>query len=302
MKKAIIAVIVLILIVFGVSLLLKSPKIEAPVVPTNTNEAIVPEGQMETGEVPVVDKTKTVLGTSVGGNKIMAYHFGEGSSELVFVGGIHGGYEWNTSLVAFKLMDYLKENPNVVPKNVKVTVIPVVNPDGLKKVTGKSDRFEPADVSKDQTVVVSGRFNSNNVDLNRNFDCDWQAEGKWQNKTVSGGTSAFSEPESLAIKNYIEAHNPKAAVVWYSSAGGVYASNCHNGVLPETTTILGKFATASGYPAHKEFNFYEITGDMVNWLASKKIPAISVLLTDHTNIEWEKNKAGIEALLKNYTE
>lgn len=301
MKKAIIAIIVIILIVFGLSFLLKSPKVDdTALTPDVFVDTPAPEGQMETGETPV-DKTKTVLGTSVGGQPVTAFHFGEGETELLFVGGIHGGYEWNTALVAYELMDYLKANPNAVPKDLKVTVIPVLNPDGLKKVTGTAEKFQPADVSKSNEVVVSGRFNANNVDLNRNFDCDWQAEGKWQSKTVSGGSAAFSEPESLAMKNYIESKKPEAVVVWYSSAGGVFASNCHNGVLPETTKILNAYATASGYPAYKEFDFYEITGDMVNWLASKNIPAISVLLTDHTNTEWNKNKKGIEALFKFYS-
>jgi hypothetical protein len=54
-------------------------------------------------------------------------------------------------------------------------------------------------------VVVSGRYNGNTVDLNRNFDCDWQASGVWQSTQVSGGSKAFSEPEpSLAIKTYVE--------------------------------------------------------------------------------------------------
>jgi hypothetical protein len=88
--------------------------------------------------------------------------------------------------------------------------------------------------------------------------------------------------------------------VWYSSAGGVFASNCHNGILPETLTLTNTFAKASGYPAYNDFNFYEITGDMVNWLAKEEIPAISVLLTNHTDTEWTKNKAGIEAVLKQY--
>ena len=36
---------------------------------------------------------------------------------------------------------------------------------------------------------------------------------------------------------------------------------------------------------------------MVNWLASLEIPAISVLLTTRENTEWNKNKAGVEAVL-----
>ncbi len=244
---------------------------------------------------------ESVIGKSVENRDIVAYHFGIGTTtELLFVGGIHGGYEWNTSLVAYQMVDYLKANPSVIPANVKVTVIPVLNPDGLNKVVGSPGRFAVSSVPKDANATVIGRFNANNVDLNRNFDCDWQASAVWQKKTVSGGSSAFSEPESLAIKNYVEKNNPTAVVVWYSSAGGVYASSCHNGVSLETSNLTNKYASASGYPAYENFNFYEITGDMVNWLAKKNIPAISVLLTNHTDTEWSKNQKGIEALLKYY--
>jgi len=218
----------------------------------------------------------------------------------LFVGGIHGGYEWNTSLVAYEMIEYLDKNKTVVPDNVRVTVIPVLNPDGLKKVVGIEGPFEVADVTGTQAVKISGRFNANNVDLNRNFDCDWEAKAKWQNREVSGGDAAFSEPESLAIKNYVETNKPDAVVVWYSSAGGVFASSCHNGVSDETLALTNAFAKASGYPAYENFDFYEITGDMVNWLAKKNIPAISVLLSTHDDIEWTKNKAGIEAILDYY--
>ena len=39
---------------------------------------------------------------------------------------------------------------------------------------------------------------------------------------------------------------------------------------------------------------------MTNWLAKIKIPAISVLLTNHEDTEWDKNLAGIKALLQYY--
>ena len=39
---------------------------------------------------------------------------------------------------------------------------------------------------------------------------------------------------------------------------------------------------------------------MVNWFAKQNIPAISVLLTNHTDTEWTKNQKGIEALLSYY--
>lgn len=304
MKNILIVLLVLTIGVGAYMFIYKAPK-SAPVA---TTQEETPQKTETTPQKPVVntplvvDKTKTVLGSSVEGNPITAYHYGEGDTELLFVGGIHGGYEWNTTLVAYELMDYLQSNPTTIPKNIKVTVIPTLNPDGLKKVTGKTGRFIASDVSSSEVTVVAGRFNANTVDLNRNFDCDWKTEGVWQTKKVSGGTAPFSEPESKAMKTYIEAHKPQAVLAWYSSAGGVYASNCHNkSVLPETATIMKKFATASGYPAHESFDFYATTGDMMNWLAKNNIPAISVLLTNHTDTEWSKNKAGVLALLKHYT-
>ncbi len=265
-------------------------------------EAGPPDSEGVGGDQEPVDEAKTVIGTSLQMRDITAYRYGNGDTEILFVGGIHGGYSWNTALVAYELMDYLEVNPNVIPNNIRVTVIPVLNPDGLAKVTGTAGRFVPSDVLPSKDTQISGRFNANGVDLNRNFDCDWQAKGTWQNTTVSGGSKAFSEQESQAFKNYIETHNPDAVVAWYSAAGGVFASNCHNGVSPKTRVLTNTYAAASGYKAYDEFDFYEITGDMTNWLAKKNIPAISVLLSTHQGTEWSKNEAGIEALLKHYAE
>ena len=301
MKKAIIIFIVIILVGVGIYFFTKTSSNTVNNIDGNQNATTTQTGNNgQTGAIEQ-DKSKTIIGTSAGGNAITAYHFGNGTTtELLFVGGIHGGYEWNTALVAFQLMDYLKASPSAIPVNVQVTVIPVLNPDGLSKVVGTTTRFSAADVSSSQEVQVSGRFNGNTVDLNRNFDCDWQTTGTWQNKSVSGGTAAFSEPESKAIRDYIQAHSPAAVVVWYSAAGGVFASNCHNGVSAKTRALMKTYADASGYRGYDNFDFYAITGDMTNWLAKINIPTISVLLTNHTDTEWSKNQAGIKALLASY--
>lgn len=301
MKNTITAIIVIALLVIGGYFIMKkSPGSQTPdqqattTQPVTTGSTTVPQAQ---------DKTQTVIGKSVQGRDITAYHFGTGNTNLLFVGGIHGGYEWNTTLVAYELMDYLKANPSAIPQNIKVTVIPALNPDGLTKVVGTDGRFEKADVSTSQDVVVSGRFNANTVDLNRNFDCGWQATGVWQNKPVSGGASAFSEPEAAAMRDYIAALRPDGVVVWYSAAGGVYASSCNGApVSVETKTLTDTYAGASGYPAFQSFDFYETSGDLTNWLAKNNIPAISVLLTNHTDTEWEKNQKGITAVLELYAQ
>ena len=303
MKTYIFIAIAIILVGVGGYVLLQGSR-ESVDETQDQSTGIEPQDQEQPDDTPDTeqgDEGESIIGKSVEGREITAYHYGKGDTELLFIAGIHGGYEWNTALVAYELMDYLEENPNTIPENIQVTVIPVLNPDGLQKIVGTAGRFTKADVLVPLDKTVPGRFNANNVDLNRNFDCDWKSTGAWQNTTVSGGSKAFSEPESLAVKNYVETRNPDAVVVWYSAAGGVFSSSCNNGILPETRTITDIYAKASGYPAYEDFDFYEITGDAVDWLAKNNIPAISVLLTTHQDVEWSENQAGIEALFEYYT-
>ncbi len=309
MKNALIIVLGVVIIALVAFMLLRPSNTPVPLTPPTDTETPVATEPTDVPSEPVAQapqdtspKPTSVIGSSIEERDITAYHFGTGDTEVLFVGGMHGGYSWNTTVVAYELINYLKKNPTAVPENVKVTVIPVLNPDGLMKVAGKTEGVTRADIPAGADATVPGRFNGRTVDLNRNFDCDWKASGTWQNRTVSGGTKAFSEPESQALRDYVNANTPSAVVVWYSAAGGVYSSNCYNGVLPETKTLTNLYADASGYPAHEEFNYYEITGDAVNWLAKMNIPAISVLLTTHEDAEWEKNKKGIEAILSHYAE
>ena len=266
----------------------------------NTTTSVGEKNKTEEAQPKEQKKTEQVIGKSVQGRDITAYYYGSGDREILFILGIHGGYAWNTALLAYNIMDYLKENPNAIPDNIRVAVIPALNPDGLSKVVGTTGRFSTTDVSSSQDVQVSGRFNGNLVDINRNFDCNWKKTGIWQNKSVSGGNSPFSEPESSAVRDYVKDHKPTAVVAWYSAAGGVFSSNCNNGILPETQVITDIFAKASGYLAYESFDFYELSGDMTNWLAKDKIPAISILLSNHKDIEWDNNLAGIKALFEYY--
>jgi len=307
MKNTIIIALVVILLGLGGYFLLTKSSDTTYQESTSQNDSEISESIQENTEQEIVDqqndsmekKPQSVIGRSVEGREITAYHYGTGDTELLFVGGIHGGYSWNTSLVAYEMIDYLESNPSIIPQNVKVTVVPALNPDGLYEVTGKDGKFASSDVSSNQNS--SARFNANDVDLNRNFDCKWQSVGKWQSRDVSGGSTAFSEPESQAIKNYVDGANPDAVIVWYSSAGGVFSSSCDNGVSNETAELTKIYADASGYDSFEEFTSYEITGDMVNWLAKNGIPGISVLLTNSDSTEWSKNKSGIEAVIKNYS-
>lgn len=243
---------------------------------------------------------RTVIGRSVEGREIESYSYGTGATHLVFVGGMHGGYEWNSILLAYEAMDYLTSTIDLIPKNLTIDIIPSLNPDGVYRVTGRVGRFTKTDVSLDKKVLASGRFNAHSVDLNRNFDCLWKPKSTWQSKSVSAGTSAFSEPEAAAFRDFISSKQPAAVVFWHSQSNAVYASKCRSLVLSETITIMDIYASASKYPPIQTFNAYEITGAADDWLASINIPAITVELKTHESIEWENNLPGIKALIAHY--
>lgn len=288
--KWVVLVIIVLAVGGGVLFLKTRPLKVAPALITSE----VPEQTF----LPVV---KTI-GVSVEGRNISSYTYGTGMNQLVFVGGIHGGYEWNSVLLAYQLIDYLKANPQIIPTNLAITIIPSLNPDGVYKVTGKEGRFTEAEVTTDAKILAAGRFNAHEVDLNRNFDCKWQPKSRWQNKTVSAGTKAFSEPEASALKRFIEDNQPAGVVFWHSQANSVYASECGKGILATTTTLVNLYAKASGYAKANSFSDYEITGDVTDWLASLNIPAITVELKTHENIEWDKNLAAVKVLLNYFNQ
>lgn len=248
---------------------------------------------------PTVAFKQEILGMSVEDRKIEAYTYGSGTKHFVFVGGIHGGYEWNSVVLAYEFLDYLNANSSTLPANLAVTVIPSANPDGVFKVIGKEGRFTAADVPMG-VAQEPGRFNAHKVDLNRNFDCKWQKEGTWKGKKVSAGTAAFSEPEARAIRDFVLRERPVAVVFWHSQANAVYASQCEKGILPEVLAIMKAYSSAAEYPAADTFDAYAVTGAAEDWLASIGIPAITVELKTHESIEWDKNLAGIKALLGYY--
>jgi len=260
---------------------------------------VVPAEEATTTPALPVDGTPRTIGYSVEGRAIEVYTFGTGPTELLFVGGIHGGYEWNSVALAYKVIEYLKATPESVPSSVHVSIIPNLNPDGVFAVVGRTGPFTELDVLTKETNGM-GRLNANGVDLNRNFDCKWQPEAVWRGTPVGAGTAPFSEPEALTLKNYVLETQPQAVIFWHSQSNAVYASECEGGILPGTMALMNTYAQAAGYTPVDSFTAYTVTGDAEGWLASIGIPAITVELSTHLSIEWEKNIAGMKAVLDSY--
>jgi len=197
----------------------------------------------------------------------------------IIVGGIHGGYEWNTVVLISETLTYLQENPSLVPDDVTLYVIPCANPDGYAAGTDREH----------------GRMNGNGVDLNRNWGYDWQPAVTHGARPVDAGAYAFSEPETAALRDLILARDVEAAIFYHSAMARVfYGAERDQSATYELAQIVSE---ATGYPIATGVPRQITTGDAIDWMSAQGLAGIEVELTTHDGIEWERNLQGLLAFL-----
>ncbi|MBP8948981.1 MAG: protein kinase [Candidatus Promineofilum sp.] len=251
---------------------------DAPGEEANTSETAptdTPTPPPDEGAPELVEET---IGFSAGGLPIRLYTLGDGPRVVALVGGIHAGFAPAGVTVVERAMAHFQQNPDEIPDGVALHFIPNSNPDG---------DFAPGE--------VAGRFNANGVDLNRNFGCDWSSDSTTTSGTpLNEGSAPFSEPETVALRDYFTATRPEVVIFYEARAnnGLVTPGECDNSI-GDTGKFAVAYATASGY-------VYKITdpvnGDASNWLISQGIPAFFVLLPEYSDLsegDWQDNLGGI---------
>lgn len=275
-----------------------------PSLPTTTitlepvETAVLEPVETASWPTPAAGYTTSVIGYSAEERPLTDIQFGSGPTHIIFIGGIHGGYEWNTILLAYDMIDYFAANPRAVPAEVTLHIIPAANPDGQYLITGLEGRFSALDVAADS---LPGRVNGRGVDLNRNWDCNWTANALWRDQPTSGGVKVFSEPETLALRDFLLELNPVAVIFWHSAANGVFAAGCPD-VHQPSLNLAGVYGRAAGYPVYETFTSYPVTGDAGDWLSLQGIAAVSVELLNHESTDWSKNLAGVTAVLRQFSQ
>lgn len=222
------------------------------------------------------------IGKSVQGRPLLVYQLGNGPIKRALIGAIHGGYEWNTAALMTRTLDYLGANPAELPQELTLFILPIANPDGYH-------------AGRDR---VQGRTNGNRVDLNRNWDVKWQTNafhGRWP---ISGGSAPFSEPETVALRDFILETRISEVIFYHSSYPAVFSGV---GVAQTDTVALAQYvAGATGYPYRPDGIPGQImTGNAIDWLTMRGgINAIEIELTTQTSIDWPQNLRGLRAFLQ----
>jgi hypothetical protein len=255
---------------------------QTPIPPTPTRQVVnlitlPPPTQPPTPTATnTVAPTRTPLpaeftfGSSVQGRPLYAYRFGTGQHVIVLVGGVHAGFERNTTALMNRIREHLAVSALEILPDITFVIVPLLNPDG-----------------ETQGETLEGRFNANGVDLNRNWGCGWQAEARFRDMTVSGGTQAFSEPESLALGGLIQQLQPRVVLFYHSAANGVFGGHCNTvSVSEELAQVYGE---AAQYPYSEPFSAYPVTGTAPNWVDSLGIPSADIELATSSDTEFIRN-------------
>ncbi len=195
-------------------------------------------------------RTESVIGTSVLGRSIVAYRFGNGPSKIILFGNMHGN-EASGKYTLDSLVDELEAKFSQIPANRTVIVIPTINPDGL---------------------VAGNRYNSRQVDLNRNFpDVDWQADVKvagGETLKNNGGTAPLSEPEAATLANFIQSQSPRLIISYHAVGSFIIANEAgDSAALAGTYSSLSNYWVASPSQVGDLLD-YQITGTLEGWAAN----------------------------------
>lgn len=133
---------------------------------------------------------KRVLGHSVDGRPIVAWHLGQpGRKRVVVISTMHGNER-----ATRRILTSLRDGRPI--RGLDLWVIPVYNPDGLRANT---------------------RRNAHGVDLNRNYPYRWvDLDGNYES-----GPKAGSEPETQAMMAFLSEIRPSRVVSFHQPLNGV---------------------------------------------------------------------------------
>jgi len=161
---------------------------------------------------------------------------------LLFTGTIHAR-EWIGHELSLKFIEYILDNYDTNPKikeylkRSTLYMVPCLNPDGFE-YSRKHFSFW----RKNRRLNKDGSYG---VDLNRNFSIGWKKSSSVSmSSNIYGGTEPFSEPETRAIKEFVDSHENITIALDYHSQGNVF------------------------FPAHKFRHESEIDGTDLNVLCA----------------------------------
>ena len=237
-------------------------------------------------QYPYFVSVKDSIGTSIEGRTIWAFKVSdnpgidEPEPEVLFTGVTHAR-EPLGMMNQFYFVQWMCENytTNALAQYLiderELWFIPVINPDGYVY----NETIAPNGGGmhrKNRRDTDCGDGTQRGIDLNRNYGYEWGADNSGSSpnpcSSTFRGDSAFSEPETQAVRDFILAHE-FSNVLHYHSYSNVLIHSWGDGTLPDEpdlTTIREIGWEMSKYNGYQVGTGYEtigygVNGDAVDW-------------------------------------
>lgn len=203
---------------------------------------------------PDLVSTKTSIGTSVEGRPIWMVKISDNPEidepePTAYFDALHHAREPLAMASTINYMFWLLENYETdsavqyLVDNREIYFVPVVNPDGY----AYNELTNPDGGGfwrKNRRANAGGCFG---VDLNRNYSFGYANGGGCSSSDPCSGTyhgnSAFSEPETAAVRDFVDMIEPRMAFSTHSTAGSVLMPYGYQPTPPEFP-IYAEFASA----------------------------------------------------------
>ncbi|MBI2646297.1 MAG: zinc carboxypeptidase [Deltaproteobacteria bacterium] len=219
---------------------------------------------------------KSVEGRDLWMVRISGTQTKEGEKAGILFLGTHHAREHLSTEVPFFLMKHLLEKYG---KDEKITrlvnereiwIIPLVNPDGTDyDITDKPYKWWRKNRQGGGAQSIYG------VDLNRNYGYKWggQGAGSDPSSETYRGTSAFSEPETQAVKAFIDTHPNITTLLSYHTFselilypwGYTYDSIEDQQAFKVHETMAQAMGRMTGYKPQQSSDLYITSGDTTDW-------------------------------------
>lgn len=225
---------------------------------------------------------KAVIGMSVENRPIYSLVFTTNADSIglkpqILFTALHHSQEPGSVHQLIFFMHYILQNYGVradityLLNNIDVFFVPCVNPDGYmyNQTSNPNGGGSWRKNRKHNDLISYG------VDLNRNYGIQWGYDNIGSQPIGSSpwyrGTSAFSEPESSAMRDFINAHSFKIAINWHSYGNLlIYPWNYKNIQTADSATYVtfSKIMTSENdyrYGTVAETYGYQSNGDADDW-------------------------------------
>ncbi len=200
-----------------------------------------------------------------------------GPKPSIFVASEHHARELITPEVAMRLASLLTEGFGSDPQATwllnerEIWLVPMTNPDGHVQAEQHEDWRKNTNTSGD-TCSGHSSPNSFGVDLNRNYGYGWGGIGSSTDpcNEVYRGASAFSEPETQAIRDFVTAEHPDILISLHSYSDLIlYPWNSTLIAPPDEDglrALASRMARYNGYTYGQPARLlYPVTGDTTDW-------------------------------------